>query len=133
MKKSILASLLLTLSVAHAAPADLVGQWEINQRYCSDGLPANDAFTIGRDTMTLNMTKTEITTAVTYVDQGQSYNQNNFYTANDNYIYSNQTGKTQSAPYAITNKNELLLISAGFGKGGTCNEGQALIMKFIKK
>lgn len=130
MKKILLtlAMGILGLSTASANPA-LLGHWTISDRYCTDGSAAVDAFVLGRDQLELQILQNTIQTM--YVIPGHQHQGEAPYTADNKYMYDSNSG--EASPYVISANDELMLITAGFGQGGTCPEGQALLLKFIRK
>lgn len=134
MKKSVLAILFICLAGvsvtnANAAINDIDGDWIITGRTCTDGQPTNDNFELGKDTLQIILKKNTIRTIL--VAGNQIFMGNGTFTVSKNLItVTSSEGSVSTVGYAISVAGELVLVSADFGPGGTCNEKQALLSVF---
>lgn len=127
----IAALLTANTTFAKQSLSNLEGKWELSARVCTDGQSANDRFVMGRDKIILNLKGNILKTSV--IIQGEATSESASIAASQYLITTlTEIGKASTFGYTISNKNELVLVSAGFEKGGTCNEGQALLSIFKK-
>lgn len=135
---SILGLLALMASTAQAksSTADLNGVWNgvwsIAERVCTDGLPANDRFQLGRDKLEFTINGSAM--KLDMIIENEVYSRAGTVAATKNLITtSSDSGRVETQGYVLSKNDELVLVSAGFGQRGTCNEGQALLTIFKRK
>ena len=127
---SFLGVLILLGSLQARASSSVVdGRWGLVDRVCTDGKAAHDSFQLGRDSMVLTiadgrlqiLTKVEndTETSTGVVDLGGRF-----------FSFKMENGSEAKFIFSISNKKELLLFSAGFEDGGSCDQGQALLNVF---
>lgn len=119
-------------SLTFAASSNaIIGDWALADQYCSSGVPTNGGpFVIGRDQATLTFTQNGIFTSQTTI-QGYTDTVSYPYTADDKLITITAAPNAKvTSSYFITAKQELVILATGFGDGGNCPKGEALITKF---
>ena len=115
--------------VSHAASQSaLDGQWTLMDRVCTDGQSAQDRFQIGRDTIEITITGNQLQTR--QVIENKVYADTGLLTMKGRQleIQQDHDGVVTRAVFTLSlNKNELILFTFGFGKGGSCAEGAGLL------
>lgn len=129
MKKQIMTlATLLILSAPVLANSLPQGVWSVTERTCTDGSEANDAFTFGRDSIEMLVSGGRM--QVTSVINGQVQRSSGPILIKGRMVLGDD-GRGQA--FVLSKKNELILISAGFGDGGSCPKGEALLSVFTRK
>lgn len=105
------------------AVSDVSGQWQIQDRFCSDGQKAQDAFELNRDSIDLNIIGESGTVVVT-IDGRQTT-----YEISLNYVSGQILWEDSFSLFDLKN-DKLIIYSGGFGIGGTCLPGSDLTTVF---
>lgn len=117
---------------AKSNPAELIGQWTIADRVCTDGQATNDGFQLEKDSLELSIEKNSINIDMRV--ENEIYPSTFSFDATESVMsLTDSRGDVETFEYSFNASNELVLISTGFGSGGTCNEGQSLLSIFKRK
>lgn len=138
MKKQTL-NTILGLAVLGCSPAahasgvqDLQGTWIVIDRVCTDGNRAQDRVQLGRDSIEFTVSGNQI--QIRKRIEGVEYSQSGQLMTSERQLVTTQSdGTVHSMLYMAGKGNELALISAKFGQGGSCAEGEALMTVLRKK
>lgn len=113
---------------------EVAGNWQLIERICSDGSQPTDEFQLGRDEITMTITKHALE-HYGWVDA--KVRVNNRYFTNGGYTlfngmitFRNLKGKLEAFPYRLTVNNQMVIETSSFGEGGSCKPEQVLSSRF---
>jgi hypothetical protein len=132
--KALIAFAILAPSqAAFADLASLQGSWVGTDRICTSGEAPQDNFKPGRDTMELTVSGTSV--QATEEINGKSYQEQQTIVSLSEHSLQmiGKKGKSQTILYEVGAHNELVFISADFGQGGSCPQGEGLMTVLQKK
>jgi len=111
---------------------DIQGTWSVIDRICTDGNRAHDRFQLGRDSVEFTISGNQMRAVIT-IDGVVEIKSGNVILSERQLVTTDKDGGVNSMLYEVGKDNELVLINAKFGKGGSCAEGEALMTVFRKK
>lgn len=126
-----LLALMACTAQAKSSTVDLNGVWSIAERVCTDGQPASDRFQLGRDKLEFTINGSAMKLDMTI--ENEVYSRAGTVAATKSLITTSSDQGVETQGYVLSKNDELVLVSAGFGQRGTCNEGQALLSIFKRK
>ena len=100
------------------------GNWIVAERICNSGKPANDAFILGRDSISLRIGGGNVYTET--LINGKSKRVFGYIDYDKNQILISPVLN----PFELDANDKLNIFTAGFGPGGSCAEGETLKTSF---